>query len=121
MIDLTLIQRRWITSVQCRTLQGADADSDHSYSGYYDYETEAQISDRRFCGRTEETTVSRDRYICSAYGKSVEEKLNAAAEEDIHKEAERLVNDMVEACEETVACQKQRRAKRNRLHTKHCS
>jgi hypothetical protein len=75
MIDMILIQRRWLTSVQqCRTFQGADIDSDHCL-----VIANIKMKHKRkhkvpFQKRRDITQLSQEE-VGAAYRKSIEERL----------------------------------------------
>lgn len=107
MIDMILMKRRWITSVQqCRSYQGADIDSDHSL-------VIANIKmklKRKYVSpfrKQRDLTRLNEEAIGKAYRSTLEEKIKKAPwklcnEENLDKRVEGLLGVVKEAVEETV-------------------
>jgi len=103
MIDMILIRRKWATSVQqCRTLQGADIDSDHSLvmaniKIKLKKEHKAQFRKRRDIARLS------DEGIRNAYRVALEQHLGQAEpSQDLDENAKRIAMAMEKAAEETI-------------------
>ena len=103
MIDLILINKKWITSVQqCRSFQGADVNSDHSLvianiKIKLKRKYKAQSQKRRDVSRLAEEEIK------NAYVGALEAKLRAIDKnQSIDEKAARLTTAMTEAVQETI-------------------